>query len=209
MKERKGNNRIYINSYRRIVMVTISAILGLLNGYIIFSNFSGQIKLSDVEKYHFLSVAGDDTVFFASTTENDKLKGMGRGCLFFKRSSGSSVLLEQEFFGDSYTLEFIVDDFSGDGVNDVLTLDMDEAYYSITIFQIKRIDRKFSIEKSYQKGNLYIPKKDVPGTIHNILQVGGRGKAGKPLKFFYADERNEIHTLVLKFDSKTKRWLQK
>lgn len=177
-------------------------------GIVFFLITSAQLlAIQDIiKKYHYVYSNEIDTVYYVSTIENNELRDSGRGCLFIL-NSGKEKVLGSFYFEDAYTFIYHIADYNMDGINEVLTVDMDESYYNISIFQVFDNDEGITIERVFKKDNLFIPQIKIPSAVDNIYEiVEGKGGNIKFIKFFEGRENDKVIKFRVGYDAKEKRF---
>lgn len=165
-----------------------------------------QISLQNINKSHIISVNAKDTLYFALTTENPNLRSMGRMVFFYLKSSDIYTSILSHSFEDSYTIDYLIDDFDHDGIKDVLTIDKDETSYSITIYRTNFIRHKYQVKTVFKKENLYLTHKDIPGSINGIFKVKRHKGIVESLLFFEGKRNGSISSFGVRYNRVKKRF---
>jgi len=191
-------------SKSKTIVITIISMLLINIG--LTSLIKAQINLEKIKTIHFIKATGNDSLFCVSSEENKDLR-LYRTILFVEKNGDGLKLIKQYHFVDAYTVKYLIDDFNGDNENEVLTIDMDETYFSINIYSFTHFGKDFKIDRSFTKSNLYIPTTEIPNTSFNVYQLITDEKQNKILRFFSATSKDIIKKTDILYDKKKKRYV--
>jgi hypothetical protein len=164
----------------------------------IFINFSycQNIKFNELDSNSVFSIVGNiknDTIIFMYSGENKKMEFLGRLVIFAKKDKSKYFIISEYEFIDVFTIKYIINDFDEDGINEVLVIPMDEAYYDLYLFKISNYE-KIKIDKVLLKENLWTPQKENFG-IYKVR----RNNIGKISCIYFFDETEDGKIISYRF----------
>jgi hypothetical protein len=106
----------------------------------------------DSEKTYFVRRVGADTVIFANVDEGSMLmKKFGVGVGFFRKDRANITRILSLDLRDVSNIKYYIDDFNDDGINEVLVVDGDEAYFGVTIYSVVKSGHGQAVKTLFKK----------------------------------------------------------
>jgi hypothetical protein len=167
-----------------------------------------EINLDLIETKHFVTSHDSDSLFYINSGENKKL-GWSATSIFISKIRDETKPISYFYKEFSFIVKYSIIDLDNDGVNEVVCFDMDEAYFSMTIYRAKFIDSNFVIEKSFYKKPLYIPNIDIPGVEFEVLKVLTDTHNNKKLRLYYGMDNQKIKYYEVFYDKRKQRFVEK
>jgi hypothetical protein len=152
---------------------------------------------------HFLASNGADTLFYATTPENGAVgEELGLASVFVARSHGNSRIVRVEEYEHYSRIEYWIDDFSNDGINDVVVIAEDEAMYSIWIYKSFWKKGRFEIKRAFKQDGLWLPDslfvdaRTGDTTKQNVNPYRVEKANGRTKLTFLASSEDDKHVLI-------------
>jgi hypothetical protein len=165
---------------------------------------SGQVAFNELKIRHFVAADNGDTLCLAISEENPAVK-LARTAFFFERVAGNDSMILQTGFEDSYLIEYAIDDFDGDGNNDVMIIAEDEASYNFTIFRTQRANKHFRVVEAYMSAGFLLSQTDIPGSTRGIYRIQKRHGVVERI-IFYAGISDGYSSFFVRFMKAKKRF---
>lgn len=164
-------------------------------------------SIKQIDKWHYVCTIKLDAVIFVDASENNKIRKREPSCYFFKKSKEKCELLKSVYFGDANDMKYFINDINGDSINELITIDMDEAYYNATIFEIKTIKGKIQIKEAYSINNLYLPQNGSKNYTNKLCEFR-QDTTRKTYLVLFANENDfETQSISIVFDNKERKYI--
>jgi hypothetical protein len=186
------------------------AIVELLIAFVVAVGTGGPQNMSqnsEGAETHFVSCIGSDTVLFADAAENLALKKeIGQGFAFFRKRGGEVTQLFALSAIDAFRIDYYIDDFDFDGINEVLIVASDEAFFGVTIYSVYRSKDTLAVRTLFQKDGMATASNFLVGSDFPFVALKQANGKIDHIVINTCDKHNRHVSYLLRYDNKTKRF---